>query len=309
MFSAAVSITLASTFAFSPYAVGRMSARIAPPATTTAPEPTDPTAPAPAPTEPAPSGWDDEPIADPPAPAPAPAPVAEPLEPTGPETHEVTRPRTHPGIGLIVGASVAGAGAWGLAIGKILLAKRCNDSIDSTSTTGEAEATVFQCFTSIRSILGLSIAGWFVNWATWGLAAGAGAVRGKHDGVGYAWDGKPNRSGGGFIGGGAAMLGVGVLGIGLTRVFALTSILQCPVDSEVNHCITRRFQGYFAGVQISSSIVAAGLGMMIYGIMYRKNRNQFENRRRVTGLQVVPDVSLFRGSGGGYNGLAVTGRF
>jgi hypothetical protein len=106
---------------------------------------------------------------------------------------------------------------------------------------------------------------------------------------------------------------VGVLGIGLMRIFSL-NILRCPVTtsediSQVNGCLKRKFNGYFAGVQVSSSLVAAGLGMMIYGIVYGKNRRQFENRR-VSNLQIVPDVSLFRENGRGtYNGLALTGRF
>ncbi|HET6581940.1 MAG TPA: hypothetical protein VFG69_00810 [Nannocystaceae bacterium] len=287
-----------------------MSARVAGPATTTtAPEPTDPTAPAPA--EPAPSGWDDEPITDPPAPAPAPAPAVEQTPPPGmQETHEVTRPLTHPGIGLMVGAGVAGLAGWGLMAGKMGLVNRCSDDIDSTMTTGDAEVTAYSCFTSAKAILGLSVAGWFVNWATWGLAAGAGAVRGKHDGVGYAWDGTPDRKSVGFIAGGAATMGIGLLGVGLTRVFALTNILRCPIDTEVDHCVKRRLNGYFAGVQISSALVATGLGLMIYGIVYRKSRRQFEDKApRVSHVQVVPDVSLFRGAGGAYSGLALTGRF
>jgi len=134
----------------------------------------------------------------------------------------------------------------------------------------DAEVTVYRCFTNIKSILGLSVAGWFANWATWGLSAGAGAVRGKHDGVAYAWDGHPDRTAGGFIGGGAAMLGVGVVGIGVSRVLAVTKILQCDVNVDINNCVTRGFRGYFAGIQVSSALVAAGLGVMVYGIVYRK---------------------------------------
>jgi hypothetical protein len=213
----------------------------------------------------------------------------------------------------MVGAGVAGATAWGLAIGKMVLVTRCSDAIDDTSEGSDVEVTIFQCFRNAQAIIGLSVAGWFANWATWGLAGGAGGVRGKHDGVGYAWDGKPKHASGGFIGGGAAMLGVGVLGIGLTRIFSF-NILRCSITTtedvdQLNGCLKRKFNGYFAGVQVSSSLVAAGLGMMIYGIVYRKNRQQFENRR-VSDLRVVPDTSLFRNSGGGdYNGLALTGRF
>jgi len=297
MISAVVSFSLAATLAFHPYAVDRHAAQ---PAPTSTPPAEDPAA-----------GWDDEPVADPPPPTPAPAttpPPADAPPPAGPQTHEVARPQTHSGIGLIVAASVVGAGAWGTAIGKIVLVERCSDSIDDTMTTTDAQVSAFTCFQSARGILGLSIAGWFLNWATWGLAAGAGAVRGKHDGVGYAWDGAPDRVAGGYIGGGAAMLGVGVLGIGLTRIFSL-NILRCDVNADLNKCLKRKFNGYFAAVQVSSSLVAAGLGMMIYGIVYGKNRRQFENRR-VTDLQIVPDVSLFRENGGSnYNGLALTGKF
>lgn len=328
MFSPALSLTIATTLAFHPFAVGRHATNIAPttvaptssPApttgsgsTTTAPGSTTTAPGTTAPPADAQPGWDDEPIAEPTSTAPASPPeppkaAAVESKPAGP-THEVVRPKTHSGIGLMVGAGAAGATAWGLTIGKIVLAERCNDSIQEGGTVEDAQVTVFQCFKNIKSILGLSIAGWFANWATWGLAAGAGGVRGKHDGVRFAWEGRPDRVAGGFIGGGAAMLGVGVVGIGVSRVLALTKILQCDVNADINNCVTRGFRGYFAGLQVSSSLVAAGLGLMVYGIVYRKNRQMFKDRSRVATLQIVPDNSLFPRSGYDYNGLALTGKF
>jgi hypothetical protein len=189
-----------------------------------------------------------------------------------------------------------------------VLAERCNDGIEEGGTVMDNEVTLYKCFTNIKSVLGLSVAGWFANWATWGLAAGAGGVRGKHDGVAYAWDGVPDRVSAGYIAGGAATFGVGLVGVGLSRALALTKILQCDVDAQVNNCVTRGFRGYFAGVQVSSSLVAVGLGLMVYGIVYRKNRMQFEDRK-VADLRIVPDLAIGRRDGSGYSGLALTGRF
>lgn len=279
MVTAAGSLVLAATLAFHPYAVGH--------------------APAQAPTAPAPTAT------EPPPPAPAPKATAKPSEPM----HEVVRPKTHSGAGLIAGAAVAGATAWGLTIGKIVVANRCNDRIERGGTTDDATATVYQCFTNVQAILGLSIGGWFANWAMWGLAAGGGGVRGKHDGVAYAWDGRPNRAPAGFIAGGATMFGVGVVGLGLARALALTTLLKCDVNPQINDCVTRRFRGYFAGVQAASMLVGVGLGTMVYGLVYRKQREMFQDRK-VSDLRVVPNVSLYQTSGyGQFNGAALSGRF
>ncbi len=285
----AVSLVVATTLTFHPYAMPDSTAPTEPRATTVPASPTTAK------------------IADPP-------PTTTAIEPrVAADTHAVTRPKTRSGIGLAVGAGLAGATAWGLAIAKMSLANRCNDSIESNDmieNSEDAEAaqvTLYNCFTDIQSILGLSVAGWFANWATWGLAAGAGAVRGKHNGVAYAWEGRPNHDAAGFIGGGAAVFGVGVVGIGLSRGLAATRFLKCDIDADLNNCATRTFRGYFAGVQVSSTLVAVGLGVMVYGLVYRKNRATFKDRK-VANLRVVPDTSLLRTSGD-YNGLALTGSF
>jgi hypothetical protein len=84
-------------------------------------------------------------------------------------------------------------------------------------------------------------------------------------------------------------------------------MLKCDVDVQLNNCATNTFRGYFAGVQVSSTLVAAGLGLMVYGLVYRKHRTMFKDRK-VSELRVVPDVSVYRLSGN-YNGLALTGKF
>ena len=287
MFNAGVSVLVAATLSFHPYAVGGRAA------------PADPVEPAPSTT-----------TAPPPPPSPTVPPAAEAdarVDAQREPLHEVVRPKTRSGVGLMVGAGLAGATAWGLTIGKIVLADRCNDSIEQGGNAMDAEVTVYRCFTNIKSILGLSVAGWFANWTTWGLAAGAGGVRGKHNGVAYAWDGRPDQSAGGFIGGGAALFGVGLVGVGLSRGLALTQMLKCDVDVQLNNCATNTFRGYFAGVQVSSTLVAAGLGLMVYGLVYRKHRTMFRDRK-VSELRVVPDVSVYRTSGN-YSGLALTGKF
>lgn len=312
MLAPAVSLAVATTLSFHPYAVSSLTSPEAggtiaeQPAVTTAEQPPATTAEQPA-TTPEPPPQDV-------AKTGGPAPDSTPIEPrSGAATHEVKRPQTRSGVGLAVGAGIAGAAAWGLAIGKIALADRCNrdiESNDSIENTGDAQAaqvTLYNCFTDIKSILGLSVAGWFANWATWGLAAGAGGVRGKHNGVAYAWDGRPKQSAAGFIGGGAAVFGVGVVGIGLSRGLALTNVLKCDIDTEINNCATRTFRGYFAGVQVSSTLVAVGLGVMVYGLVYRKNRTMFKDRK-VANLRIVPDASVMRTSGD-YQGLALTGAF
>jgi hypothetical protein len=312
MFTAGVSFLIATTLSFHPYAVG---GRAAPATTAAEPAPSaapntasGTTTPPPPPRSDAAPAWEDEPVAEPPPPRAPPGAEADArVDAKAEETHEVVRPKTRKGVGLMVGAGIAGATAWGLTIGKIVLADRCNDSIQEGGNVMDAEVTVYKCFTNIKSILGLSVAGWFANWTTWGLAAGAGGVRGKHDGVSYAWDGRPRHSAAGFIGSGAALFGVGVIGVGLSRGLALTTLFKCDVDVEINNCATKTFRGYFAAVQVSSTLVAAGLGLMVYGLVYRKHRTMFKDRA-VSQLQIVPDVSVYRTSGN-YNGLALTGKF
>ncbi|HET6581939.1 MAG TPA: hypothetical protein VFG69_00805, partial [Nannocystaceae bacterium] len=168
------------------------------------------------------------------------------------DEHEVVRPKTLPGAGLTIAAALTFATAWGITIGKIVLADRCNESIEAGGDAMDQEVTLYKCFTNVKSILGLTVGGWFANWATWGLAAAAGGVRGKDDGVRYAWEGRPKYAAGGLIAGGATMFGVGLIGVGLSRGLALTRILRCDANANLNNCLTRGFRGYFAGVQIAS---------------------------------------------------------
>lgn len=261
--------------------------------------------------------WDEpeEPVADPatdpardpaealaPAPEPAPAPAATPeVVPVAvPGMLPVTRPTSSKGTGLIITAGIVGGLAWLTTIGRMRAITRCTDAI----ATGEISASVGQCiFKSGTALLLLTPAGWMTNGATYGLAPGAGMVRGKYDGIAAAWDGAPERTPAAYIGSGAALLGLGVIGRVFTMFTFDNSIAKCVggADACRNALVL-----HYLGSQISSSSIATGAGLLAYGLSYKKNRDGETDRRKAAGLA---HVRLSPQLGWAYNGLSLSGRF
>jgi hypothetical protein len=235
-----------------------------------------------------------------PAPEPVPAPTTTPLPVVVPGPMVVTRPEPNKGIGLIAAASTTGGLAWLTAIGRMVAINKCAQAINA----GDIEASFGQClFKTTTSLLLLTPAGWVTNAATYGLAPGAGMVRGKYDGVRAAWDGAPKRNVPVFVGVGAALLGVGVIGR-LATVFTFgRSIRACVggVDACRNSLVL-----HYLGAQLSSAGIAAGAGLLAYGLAYKKAFTNEGSRRKAAGLA---DVRLAPQLGWNYTGLSVSGRF
>ncbi|MEX1366074.1 MAG: hypothetical protein AB1Z98_23315 [Nannocystaceae bacterium] len=230
-----------------------------------------------------------EPVADPAAAAPAVgmAPVAKPI--------------VSKGTGLVIGASVTGGLAWATAIGRLVAINRCVTAIES----GSIEASGTQCiFQTGPALVILTPLGWTFNAATYGLAPAAGVIRGKHDGIAAAWGDGPDRNTGAFIGSGAGLLGLGVVGRVITFFTFGRSLSKC---TDGNACRTA-MRLHFVGAQLSSASIAAGAGLLGYGVAFKKNRDSEKARRTSAGLAKM-NLRLAPQLGFDYQGLSLTGRF
>ena len=228
-----------------------------------------------------------------------------------PGTVLVMRPSPNKGTGLIIGAGITGGLAWLTAIGRMTSANRCIDGIESSEDVGGlVGGVVFQCiFRTGPALLLLTPTGWLLNGATHGLAPAAGSIRGKHDGMIAAWDGKPERKPVVFIGSGAALLGLGVVGR-LVTLFTFRSTLSRCVTGAAFSGSAEACRGpvlmHFFGAQLTSASISGGAGLLAYGLGYKKGRTAEESRRKAAGLaslKLTPQLGL------DYSGLALTGRF
>ncbi len=231
--------------------------------------------------------------------------------PPTPQPIGVDRPDTKKGTGLIIGAAAAGGVGWILSFVRMGLVTQCVDAVEDAGNADAGFAAAQTCWKAGRANLFTLPVQYFANLASWGLAAGAGVVRGKHDGVAAAWDGKPKRAAAAFIGGGAALLSIGVIGriASAALVFRpFRALASIPPDGDK---FALQYRLRLFGVQASSASIAAGLGLMVYGIVYNKNLRQQGKRlgRPQAELQVAPDFNLAPGSGLGYTGVALNGRF
>ena len=246
-------------------------------------------------------GWDDpvdgdEPATDPapsvPAPSvPAPTPVAPPSD-AAPK-----RPIYGKGTGLIVAASVTGGLAWVAGLSRMAIISNCARQVEEGTIGDGSMACIFRAGTA--SLL-LFPTQWALNYATWGLAPAAGAVRGRYDGVAHAYEGVPERSVGAFIGSGAALLGVGVIGrVAMYPMFG-RALRGCVDDGS--KCLTYlRLQAF--GVQMSAAMIGAGAGLLAYGIAYNSNSKKHSRLLEAHAIRVTPQI------GWEYTGMGVSGRF
>jgi hypothetical protein len=224
-------------------------------------------------------------------PVPAPTPTVPPAQAIP------QRPNVSKGTGLIVAASVTGGLAWVVGLTRMAIISRCARQIED----GELGDGSFGCiFRAGTASLILFPTQWTLNWATWGLAPAAGAIRGRYDGVAYAFDGDPDRSTGAFIGSGAALLGVGVIGrIAMYPMFG-RALSGCVEDGA--KCLTHlRLQAF--GVQLSAAMIGGGAGLLAYGIAYNSSSKKYGRLLDEHALRIAPQVGL------DYTGLALSGRF
>ncbi len=268
-----------------------------------APEVPDvPTAPA---EEPAPD------VAEPAAPLEATYPV-QPSEPVTPQEIEIPKKQ---GIGLM--ATAGGLGAIGLGVmgWRMARIKRLcvADDVDVTTvsedTLSDVTEAVADCFVSGR--LG-NAALWSLqalpNAANWGLAPAAGMLRAKYDAARSVKNGDVQRKPGVFIGTGAALLGAGAIGRLVVAVVRIRSIdpnkgiaLNCldGLETQVDDffsCYADRNVLLYGMHQLTSSAVAAGGGLLAYGVVYKRERAALEKRQGDTAAKlefhVTPQLSL-----------------
>lgn len=283
---------------------------------------------APAPGEAAQPGWDDPPAEGTPTDAPAsdtpatgevPPPTVTPATAPPPSSIPTVvpppganaKPRYNKGTGLIIGASITGGLGWVAALARLAFVKQCEKAArdaDSVETGLSAGGTCL-----FRAGLGnaaLIIPQYTLNAATWGLAAGAGAVRGRYDGVEDAWSGKPSAKTGGFIGAGAAILAVGVVG----RIVAASTVgqpfkkLQPDAEGNIDASgFAAALRARMIGVQLSSAMIGLGAGLLAYGVAYRKHNTA--QHKVIQQVRVAPELNVDPASGVGYGGVALSGRF
>lgn len=210
-------------------------------------------------------------------PPPAPAPVDTPK----PEAPRMT------GKGLIIGSAVAGGVGLALNAGRVAWHLRsCRPArIDEDIYYGG-------CLVSAYGDVFLSIPSWFANMASIGLAAGGGALKGKHDAHSSSAGGK-QRNAKKMIVAGAVMVGVGGTAYIASR-FARFAAIGCVARGGFG-CYRGVYAGTTIGIQLALSTVAAGAGILAFGDQYKRQK-----RREI---QVAPSI------GASFTGLTVSGRF
>jgi hypothetical protein len=205
-----------------------------------------------------------------------------PPAPTPVDTPKPEAPR-HTGKGLIIGSAVAGG------VGLALNAGRVAWHLRSCRPARIADDVYYGgCLVSAYGDVFLSIPSWFANMASIGLAAGGGALRGKHE----AYNGK-KRDAKKMIVAGAVMVGVGGTAYIASR-FARFAAIGCVARGGFG-CYRGVYAGTTIGIQLALSTVAAGAGILAFGDQYKRQK-----RREI---QVAPSI------GATFTGLTVSGRF
>ncbi len=231
------------------------------------------------------------------------------------------------GIGLMAtSGALAGVGIGIMAWRISRIRRLCTaDSVDVMSVSQDDLSNVTEsaadCFVSGR---GANAGLWFLqalpNAVNWGIAPGAGTVRAKYDAARSVKNGDLQRRPGIFIGTGAGLLGAGAIGRIIVMVIRIRSLN--PVNGVAANCIedgntdTKDFFDCYAdrnamlyGMhQLTSSAIAAGGGLLAYGVVYKRTRKQLENvygAKETTKLEfsVQPQLSL------DYTGVSAALRF
>ncbi len=231
------------------------------------------------------------------------------------------------GIGLMAtSGALAGVGIGVMAWRISRIKRLCTaDSVDAMSVSQDDLSRITDeaadCFVSGR---GANAGLWFLqalpNAVNWGIAPGAGTVRAKYDAARSVKTGEIQRKPGVFIGTGAGLLGAGAVGRIVVMVIRIRSLN--PVNGIAANCIEggntdpKDFFGCYAdrnallyGMhQLTSTVVAAGGGLLAYGVVYKRTRKQLENvygveKTAKLELSVQPQLSL------DYTGVSAALRF
>jgi len=299
--SAFASLSIATALALHPYAAPRTAGllHVAPATAEPSPPVGDPT-------------WDEveaeaEAAAETAADAPPPPVVPSPA----PEVTTVPQPPVKPdynkGTGLIIAAGVTGALALAVGFTRMGLVKQCQNALQDADgvTSEQGIAAANTCFRGAGAAnLAMVPLQWALNWATWGLAAGGGVVRGRWEGVEHVWAKRQAKKSGAFIGAGAALLAVGVIGR-ITAAALVARPFEKLAEGDADGFATALRLRYL-GVQLSSSAIGVGAGLLAFGIAYRKTYRSESGR--VQQVRVSPVLGT-GGVGGAYSGFSFTGQF
>jgi hypothetical protein len=247
------------------------------PATSTAPS-TTPTTAAPAPDPTAPEAWALDPAAPPVHSSPPPLKL---LGPPSPEPPPVFTPvpleqRPPPpqgsGLGLIIGAAIAGGVNVGLAAARIGL---------SLGEYDERRDTIRHYLTVVATPISV-VAGV-------GLAAGGGYLRGRRDGWRSAYDGEPNLRDKAYRQTGAVMLAIGAVGY-----------VMAWIPWQGDSSLDSRGGGTVVVESVSSLVLIGGAGLLLYGHAWGRHAELHGYSRR---------FGLRPALGPGRAGLTLVGRF
>lgn len=206
------------------------------------------------------------------------------------------------GLGLMISAGAVGGIAWAMSAAQAaIISKSCIEDADG----GDPGGTISGCITQAGGLIALTAFKWIPNATTYGLAPAAGIVRGRYEAADFAYSGNHDRNGTLFAGLGGGILGLGI--IGKVVMWALVPrTFACPTNpiEDYGPCVRRRWAGYFIGQQVMSSSIAAGAGLLAFGIYYNKERAARERLFfRPENVRIVPDVQRE------FTGMTLMGRF
>lgn len=262
------------------------------------------------------------------------APAA-PVQPATPLAVEPMAPKTvddivipdNKGVGMMAAAGAVGAVGWGVMAWRIARIKRlCTaDDVDVMSVSQDdlegITESAGQCFLSARGgNAGLWVLQALPNAVNWGLAPGAATVRAKYDAVRSVKTGEIQRKPAVYIGTGAALLGAGAIGrvvVAVIRIRAINPVRGIAANcidgadtqaDEFFDCYANRNALLYGMHQLTSSAVAGGAGLLAYGVVYKRERRNYERNYGVEKaakleFTVQPQLSL------DYSGVSANLRF
>jgi hypothetical protein len=198
------------------------------------------------------------------------------------------------GTGLLVSTGLVGAASLGVTIGRSVLLKK-NCPLDPMSPGA--------CTYDFGSDIGLAASAWSLNFASIGLATGAGVMLGRY----HAWkdDGSGRKRNTAMIQGvGGGLVGLGAVGLATSIALVFVLPARC-VDKEVSsgdplegdRCLLRSFPAWTMTNWASFAMIGSGSAMLAYGSAYKHRRG------KVSAFRISPNA------GPTYAGIGMSGRF
>lgn len=231
------------------------------------------------------------------------------------------------GVGMMAAAGAMGVIGWGVMAWRIARINRlCTaDSVDVTSVSeddlSDVTGAAADCFLSARGgNAGLWVLQAVPNAVNWGLAPAAASFRAKYDAARSVKTGEVQRKPGVYIGTGAALLSAGAIGrvvVAVIRIRSLNPVngiaANCldGTDTQVDDffdCYADRNALLYGMHQVTSSAVAGGAGLLAYGVVYKRERRNYERNYGVEKaakleFTIAPQLSL------DYSGVSANLRF